>query len=87
VHVEPLLPNIPDPFLGNGSVNTNHSNESTRNSRGAFGNEPFLRGPYLILKRTGATKSEARVEPGSNTSTIILPVVGEDGKGTHCLGL
>jgi hypothetical protein len=31
--------------------------------------------------------NEARVEAGSNTSTVALRVVGGDGKGTQCLGV
>jgi hypothetical protein len=33
------------------------------------------------------TKSHARVEAGSNTSTVVLRVLGGDEKGTQCLGV
>jgi hypothetical protein len=50
--------------------------------------EIFLCGPCrgYITRTSSSVVVEARVEAGSNSSTVALRIVGGDEKGTQCLG-
>jgi hypothetical protein len=41
----------------------------------------------VVIKKGSVEKSQSRMEPGSNTSTVALRVVGGNEKGTQCLGI
>jgi hypothetical protein len=50
----------------------------------------FLRGLFrevISETRFGAESGEAHMEAGSNTSTVVLWVIGGNKKGTQCLGV
>jgi hypothetical protein len=51
----------------------------------------FLFDPFQVVTRrtieARIDRRASRVEPGSNTSTVALRVVGGDEKGSQCLGV
>jgi hypothetical protein len=85
---------IPDPFRGNGSVNT-YTRKGIMQLLGCSnGKGVLLRWPVprenkwdKIWSLSVCVWVQARVEAGSNTSTVALRVAGGDENCTQCLGV